>query len=136
MVAGAGEPRPDPSDADGLAADLAKQSLRFLYRILFLLYAEASPELGVLPVGAPEYDEGYSLDRLRELVLVELTSDAAPQTGTHLYESLGVLFRLVDDGHPPETLGPDGAATSRRRRRRAARSTRCAPTCSRPRPPR
>ena len=33
------------------AQPLAKQSLRFLYRILFLLYAEASPELGVLPVG-------------------------------------------------------------------------------------
>ena len=37
------------------AQPLAMQSLRFLYRILFLLYAEASPELGVLPVGSPEY---------------------------------------------------------------------------------
>ncbi|MFS0703398.1 class I SAM-dependent DNA methyltransferase [Cellulomonas sp. 179-A 9B4 NHS] len=79
---------------------LAKQSLRFLYRILFLLYAEASPELGVLPTGAPEYDAGYSLDRLRETVQVPLTSDRALH-GTHLYESLGVLFRLVDTGHVP-----------------------------------
>src|SRR5690606_5584234 len=54
------------------AQPLAKQSLRFLYRILFLLYAEASPELGVLPAGAPEYENGYSLDRLRELILVDL----------------------------------------------------------------
>ncbi|MEU7994037.1 class I SAM-dependent DNA methyltransferase [Micromonospora sp. NPDC049060] len=81
------------------AQPLAKQSLRFLYRILFLLYAEASPELGVLPVGAPEYDQGYSLDRLRELVQVELATPRA-QNGTHLYDSLGVLFRLVDSGHP------------------------------------
>ncbi|GAA3957286.1 class I SAM-dependent DNA methyltransferase [Actinoplanes auranticolor] len=80
------------------AQPLAKQALRFLYRILFLLYAEASPELGVLPVGAPEYDRGYSLDRLRELVQVELATPRA-RTGTHLYESLGVLFRLVDKGH-------------------------------------
>ncbi|MEV1154835.1 class I SAM-dependent DNA methyltransferase [Micromonospora chokoriensis] len=80
------------------AQPLAKQALRFLYRILFLLYAEASPELGVLPVGAPEYDRGYSLDRLRELVQVELATPRA-RTGTHLYESLGVLFRLVDEGH-------------------------------------
>src|SRR5699024_3149147 len=36
--------------------ELARQSLRFLYRILFLLYAEAYPELGVLPKGAGEYD--------------------------------------------------------------------------------
>ncbi|MEV4494548.1 class I SAM-dependent DNA methyltransferase [Micromonospora arborensis] len=82
------------------AQPLARQSLRFLYRILFLLYAEASPELGVLPVGAPEYDQGYSLDRLRELVQVELATPRA-RAGTHLYESLGVLFRLVDQGHTP-----------------------------------
>ena len=80
------------------ANELAKQALRFLYRILFLLYAEASPELGVLPAGAPEYDAGYSLDRLRELVQVELATPKA-RSGTHLYESLGVLFRLVDTGH-------------------------------------
>ncbi|MEV4620514.1 class I SAM-dependent DNA methyltransferase [Asanoa sp. NPDC049573] len=94
----------DPLPADE-AQPLAKQSLRFLYRILFLLYAEASPELGVLPVGAPEYDQGYSLDRLRELVQVELATPGA-QTGTHLYESLGVLFRLVDRGH--EVARPAG----------------------------
>ena len=52
-------------------------ALRFLYRILFLLYAEAKPELGVLPAGAPEYDAGYSLDRLRDLVQVELPSPQA-----------------------------------------------------------
>ncbi|MFI9643997.1 Eco57I restriction-modification methylase domain-containing protein [Micromonospora sp. NPDC051925] len=93
------------------AQPLARQSLRFLYRILFLLYAEASPELGVLPVGAPEYDQGYSLDRLRELVQVELATPRA-RTGTHLYESLGVLFRLVDKGHPSAATGDDDDATS------------------------
>lgn len=81
---------------------LAKHSLRFLYRILFLLYAEASPELRVLPAGAPEYGEGYGLDRLRELTLTELVSPAA-KNGTHLYESLATLFRLVDCGHTPHT---------------------------------
>jgi hypothetical protein len=91
------------------AQPLARQSLRFLYRILFLLYAEASPELGVLPVGAPEYDQGYSLDRLRELVQVELATPRA-RAGTHLYESLGVLFRLVDQGHDP--TGDEEAASA------------------------
>jgi hypothetical protein len=80
------------------APQLAKQSLRFLYRILFLLYAEASPEMKVLPSGAPEYAEGYGLDRLRELTLTELVSPQA-KSGTHLYESLATLFRLVDEGH-------------------------------------
>ncbi|WP_137725589.1 DNA methyltransferase [Prescottella subtropica] len=80
--------------------DLAKHSLRFLYRILFLLYAEASPEMRVLPTGAAEYEEGYGLDRLRELTLTELVSEQS-RTGTHLYESLATLFRLVDKGHTP-----------------------------------
>ncbi len=82
------------------ANELAKQSLRFLYRILFVLYAEASPELKVLPAGAPEYTEGYGIDRLRDLTLVELASARAKQ-GTHLYESLALLFRLIDQGHQP-----------------------------------
>lgn len=77
---------------------LATQSLRYLYRILFLLYAEASPELKVLPVGAGEYEQGYSIDRLRDLTLVKLATPRA-EVGTHLYDSLGVLFRLVDRGH-------------------------------------
>ncbi|OLO51836.1 restriction endonuclease subunit M [Actinomyces oris] len=80
------------------AQDLALQSLRYIYRIIFLLYAEASPELGVLPVGAAEYDAGYGLDRLRELALKELYEESA-QAGTHIYESLDRLFHLVDEGH-------------------------------------
>jgi hypothetical protein len=91
------------------ANDLAKQSLRFLYRILFLLYAEASPELGVLPVGAQTYDAGYSLDRLRDLVQVELSTPQS-RSGTHLYSSLGVLFRLVDSGHSPARAGDEAEA--------------------------
>lgn len=81
--------------------ELARQALRFLYRILFLLYAEASPELGVLPKGAGEYDTGYGLDRLRELVQVDLTSHSS-QTGTHLYDSLYLLFTLINGDHPSQ----------------------------------
>lgn len=90
------------------AQQLAKHALRFLYRILFLLYAEASPELRVLPSGAPEYGEGYGLDRLRELTLTELVSPTA-KSGSHLYQSLATLFRLVDKGHSPRLPEVDGA---------------------------
>ena len=88
------------------AQDLALQSLRYIYRVIFLLYAEASPELGVLPVGAAEYDAGYGLDRLRELALVELHEESS-QAGTHIYESLDRLFRLVDSGHNAEVSAQD-----------------------------
>ncbi|MGO1536570.1 MAG: Eco57I restriction-modification methylase domain-containing protein [Yaniella sp.] len=83
-------------DVDGNV--LARQAMRYLYRILFLLYAEASPELGVLPVGSEEYDTGYGLDRLRELISQELT-DVQAERGTHFYESLDLLFRLVNGSH-------------------------------------
>lgn len=86
------------------AQPLAIQSLRFLYRILFLLYAEASPQFGVLPVGSAAYERGYGLDRLRDLTLVELAGPAA-RAGTHLYDSLDTLFRLVD-------RSPDAAAAA------------------------
>src|SRR5699024_6566778 len=36
--------------------------------------------------------------RLRELALVEI-SDPREEHGTHLYDSLAVLFRMVDEGH-------------------------------------
>lgn len=98
----------EPLPADQ-AQPLAKQALRYLYRILFLIYAEASPELGVLPVGTQEYDAGYGLDRLRDLALTEIHSERA-RTGTHLYESLDRLFVLVDQGHEPggDEGRPDG----------------------------
>lgn len=89
-----------------LPRDLTTQSLRFLYRILFLLFAEARPELGVLPVGTPEYESGYGLDRLRELVQVPLTGRSAD--GHHLHDSLDLLFRLVNTGHNRGGRDTDG----------------------------
>jgi hypothetical protein len=80
--------------------ELAKQSLRYLYRILFLLFAEATPELKILPTGTPEYDEGYGLSRLRDQVLTEPVTDRA-RRGTHLYQSLQILFDMVNEGHDP-----------------------------------
>ncbi|MFV2101637.1 class I SAM-dependent DNA methyltransferase [Micromonospora sp. LOL_024] len=84
---------------DELARELAREALRYLYRILFLLYAEARPELGVLPVNDPQYVEGYSLARLGELVSRRLAPSA--EDGTHLHESLDLLFRMVNGGHRP-----------------------------------
>src|SRR5699024_5772434 len=78
--------------------DLAHEALRYLYRILFVLFAEARPELQILPTGTVEYDEGYGLARIREMILIPPVTTTAEQ-GTHLYDSLDLLFRLVDQGH-------------------------------------
>ncbi|MEO3748686.1 class I SAM-dependent DNA methyltransferase [Plantactinospora sp. B5E13] len=88
------------ADLDELARDLGREALRYLYRILFLLYAEARPELGVLPTKDPEYLEGYSMARLGDLVARRLPPSA--KDGFHLYESLDLLFRMVNNGHPTQ----------------------------------
>jgi hypothetical protein len=86
------------ADLDATAKDLGRESLRYLYRILFLLYAEARPELGILPADDDDYIAGYSMARLGELVTRRLGGDEARQ-GFHLYSSLDLLFRMVNDGH-------------------------------------
>ncbi|GLW02586.1 hypothetical protein [Streptomyces lavendulae] len=84
------------------ARELTRESLRYLYRILFLLYAEARPELGILPADDGSYEAGYSMTRLRELVErdEELVEEEA-RNGFHLFESLSVLFNKVNFGHRP-----------------------------------
>ncbi|MEV3856976.1 type II restriction endonuclease subunit M [Streptomyces sp. NPDC050095] len=84
-------------DSNELATRLTRESLRYLYRILFLLYAEARPELGILPSKADDYQDGYGLSRLGELVSYDLPEES--RDGFHFYESLDLLFRLVDQGH-------------------------------------
>lgn len=83
------------------AKELTRQCLRYLYRLLVLLYAESRPELGIVPVDDEVYRAGYSLDRLRELVLVDLENDEA-RNGSHLHESLSGLFELVNSGYHAE----------------------------------
>ena len=77
---------------------LTTQCLRYLYRLLVLLYAESRPELGIVPVNDEAYQEGYSLDRLRELCLVDLDTEHS-LNGSHLNLSLTALFELVNEGY-------------------------------------
>ena len=82
---------------DKLAGELGLECLRYMYRLLFLFYIEARPDLGYAPVAAEAYRKGYSLERLRDLELVRLTSEESLD-GYYLHHSLQILFRLVRDG--------------------------------------
>jgi hypothetical protein len=88
----------DIAESGDLAKELSREALRYLYRILFLLYAEARPELGILPADDQDYVAGYSMQRLGELVARRLIGEEA-RTGFHLFESLDLLFRMVNNGH-------------------------------------
>ncbi|MFD6467190.1 class I SAM-dependent DNA methyltransferase [Streptomyces goshikiensis] len=91
----------DIGELPELGKQLTRESLRYLYRILFLLYAEARPELGILPSDYPEYQMGYGLGRLGELVAERDLIDEKSRKGFYLYESLDLLFRKVQDGYRP-----------------------------------
>ncbi|HEX5567731.1 MAG TPA: class I SAM-dependent DNA methyltransferase, partial [Streptomyces sp.] len=100
----------DIGELPDLGRRLTRESLRYLYRILFLLYAEARPELGILPADYPEYQQGYGLGRLGELVAEREPVGDTAREGFYLYESLDLLFRKVQDGYRPRrTHGVEAA---------------------------
>ena len=68
-----------------------------MYRLLFLFYIEARPELGYAPVNSEAYRKGYSLEHLRDLELVRLTGRES-LNGYYIHESVQTLFRLIRDG--------------------------------------
>ena len=82
---------------DRLAGELGLECVRYMYRLLFLFYIEARPELGYAPIDSDAYRAGYSLERLRELELVELATQAS-RNGFHLHDSVQALFRLIREG--------------------------------------
>lgn len=86
------------NDTD-LADQLSRESLRYMYRLLFLFYIEARPELGYAPIDAEAYLKGYSVEHLRELEQTPLTTSEA-QEGTYFHESLKQLFGLIWQGFP------------------------------------
>ncbi len=82
---------------DRMAGELGLECVRWMYRLLFLFYIEARPELGYAPLNSDAYRAGYSLERLRDLELVELATEES-RNGFHLHESVRALFRLIREG--------------------------------------
>ncbi len=82
---------------DALAGQLGRECLRYMYRLLFLFYIEARPDLGYAPLDSETYRKGYSLEHLRDLELVRLTSEESLD-GYYLHHAVQTLFRLIRDG--------------------------------------
>jgi len=80
------------------ANDLTRECLRYLYRLLFLFFVEARPELGYAPMKSEEYRTGYSLESLRDVVEQgDLTTEES-RNGYYLQDSISTLFDLVWNG--------------------------------------
>ncbi|MBF0227421.1 MAG: class I SAM-dependent DNA methyltransferase [Desulfobacterales bacterium] len=87
-----------------MAGKLTRECLRYMYRMLFLFYIEARPELGYLPNKSEEYRKGYSLESLRELEMVKLTTEES-KNGFYIHESIKTLFNLLYEGFQPGDKG-------------------------------
>ena len=83
-----------------LAEDLTLQCLRYMYRILFMLFIEAKPELGYAPMKADVYALGYSFESLREIADRARSDTDMEKDGYYIKDSLDLLFKLIYNGYP------------------------------------
>ncbi len=89
---------------DDLAKKLTNEALSYLYRLLFLFYAEArAAELNIVPMKSEAYQSGYSVEMLRDLEQVPLNTSQA-QNGYYINNSLDKLFGLINDGYEPSQM--------------------------------
>ena len=86
----------DPVDA----GQLTIECLRYMYRMLFVLFIEARPELGYAPIKAQSYYTGYSLESLRDIAdnIRDDTNEVG--NGYYLHETLAKLYDLIYNGYP------------------------------------
>lgn len=86
----------DPVDA----GQLTIECLRYMYRMLFVLFIESRPELGYAPIKAQSYYSGYSLESLRDIA--DQIRDDVDEVGEgyYLHETLAKLYELIYDGYP------------------------------------
>ena len=91
--------------ASGRGLTEARQAaLTFLYRLLFLLYAE---DRGLLPVNDPRYDDYGLRKRVRDDVARRMEQgDAFSGAASSYYDHLTTLCRLIDKGDASIGLPP------------------------------
>ncbi|MBR1434568.1 MAG: type II restriction endonuclease subunit M, partial [Bacteroidales bacterium] len=83
---------------ESFAANVKDDCLSIIYRLLFIFYAEARPEIGILPMDDEAYAKGYSLEILRDLEQTPLKSKSA-QDSYFFHDSLWQLFSLISKGY-------------------------------------
>ena len=82
------------------AGQLTLECLRYMYRMLFILFIEARPELGYAPIRELSYLKGYSLESLRDIA--DAVRDDVDEVGDgyYLHETLAKLYDLIYNGYP------------------------------------
>lgn len=83
---------------DNFEAMMRDDCLTYIYRLLFIFYAESRPDLDILPINDKTYQRGYSLEMLRDLEQVNMIT-AEEQNGYFFDSSIKQLFKLILGGY-------------------------------------
>ncbi len=82
------------------AAQLTLECLRYMYRMLFVLFIEARPDLGYTPINEHVYASGYSLESLRDIAESIRNDTEEVGEGFYLFETISKLYELIYTGYP------------------------------------
>ncbi len=89
----------DPIDA----GELTIECLRYMYRMLFLLFMEARPDLGFAPTKSEAYLKAYSLESIRSIAENHRDDiDASGEDTDYIDRTLRIACELVYDGYPTD----------------------------------
>lgn len=94
-------------NTSNLESDLTRESLRYMYRLLFLFYIESRPELGFIPSKSQAFIKGYSLETLRDLELMPLLTDS-DKNGYFFDESIKLYFDMIFNGRESHRVNLTG----------------------------
>lgn len=83
---------------DNFEAMMRDDCLVYIYRLLFIFYAESRPDLDILPINDKTYQRGYSLEMLRDLEQVNLIIEES-RSGYFFDSSIKQLFSLILGGY-------------------------------------
>ncbi|MCD8209134.1 MAG: hypothetical protein LUD72_14440 [Bacteroidales bacterium] len=90
-------------DADSVdAGELTLECLRYMYRMLFVLFIESRPELGYAPMKDLSYCASYSLESLREIAEGVKADSGEIGDGYYVYETISGLYDMIYNGYPDE----------------------------------
>lgn len=88
-------------DRDACSRELFEQVLRVVYRMLFILVVEGQPQSKrALPIEARAYQQGISLEKLRDLENITLVGDAA-SSGSFIWQTLQHQTKVYFSGFNP-----------------------------------
>ncbi len=91
----------DPVDPSALTLEC----LRYMYRMLFMLFIESRPELGYAPVKSESCLTGHSLESLWDLADNARGLEEGAGEGYYVQETLSKLYGLIYSGCPASEEG-------------------------------